>query len=198
MKTPGSGRPSAGPPSPGNIPSVPGSAMQQGATNNGSSGSRNGPPMQMPPQPMPPHHQHHHHHHPHNYPGHLHHFQHIPPSHHMHLQHPQQHGGGGPGDENPFADFMWMENEEDYNRQVEQELWEEEFLERCFQEMLDEEESEWFIPSRDLPRQAAAEAAAQLNGLSLGDGPASSAAPAQPVSSSLNPNAKEFVPGMKY
>lgn len=37
--------------------------------------------------------------------------------------------------------------------QVEEELWEEDFIERCFQEMLDEEEWDWFIPSRDLPSQ---------------------------------------------
>lgn len=31
-------------------------------------------------------------------------------------------------------------------------MWEEEFIELCFQEMLEEEEQrEWFIPSRDLP-----------------------------------------------
>lgn len=35
---------------------------------------------------------------------------------------------------------------------MEEELWEEDFMERCFQEMLDEEEaSEWFVPARDLP-----------------------------------------------
>ncbi|XP_074505638.1 polyadenylate-binding protein-interacting protein 2-like isoform X1 [Sebastes fasciatus] len=56
-------------------------------------------------------------------------------------------------DEDPFAEYMWMENEEEFNRQVEEELWEEEFIERCFQEMLEEEEQwEWFIPSRDLPQ----------------------------------------------
>ncbi|XP_061832839.2 polyadenylate-binding protein-interacting protein 2B-like isoform X1 [Nerophis lumbriciformis] len=53
--------------------------------------------------------------------------------------------------ENPFAEYMWMEHEEEFNRQVEEELWEEDFMERCFQEMLDEEEWEWFVPSRDLP-----------------------------------------------
>lgn len=35
--------------------------------------------------------------------------------------------------------------------QIEEELWEEEFIEQCFQEMLEEEENEWFIPARDLP-----------------------------------------------
>uniref|UniRef100_A0A8I3WW02 Poly(A) binding protein interacting protein 2 n=1 Tax=Callithrix jacchus TaxID=9483 RepID=A0A8I3WW02_CALJA len=43
-------------------------------------------------------------------------------------------------DDNPFAEYMWMENEEEFNRQIEEELWEEEFIERCFQEMLEEEE----------------------------------------------------------
>ena len=37
---------------------------------------------------------------------------------------------------------------------VEEELKEEEFIELCFQEMLEEEEEwEWFIPSRDLHSQ---------------------------------------------
>ena len=43
-------------------------------------------------------------------------------------------------EDNPFAEYMWMENEEEFNRQIEEELWEEEFIERCFQEMLEEEE----------------------------------------------------------
>lgn len=37
---------------------------------------------------------------------------------------------------------------------MEEELWEEEFIERCVLELLEEEEQwEWFIPSRDLPAQ---------------------------------------------
>ncbi|KAF5917936.1 hypothetical protein HPG69_019742, partial [Diceros bicornis minor] len=71
--------------------------------------------------------------------------------------------------ENPFAEYMWMENEEDFNRQVEEELQEQDFLDRCFQEMLDEEDQDWFIPSRDLP-QAMGQLQQQLNGLSVGDG----------------------------
>jgi len=48
--------------------------------------------------------------------------------------------------------------------QVEEQLWEEDFMDRCFQEMLEEEEEwEWFIPSRDLPLQPSA----QLQQLSL-------------------------------
>ncbi|KAG5211654.1 hypothetical protein JEQ12_014083 [Ovis aries] len=96
--------------------------------------------------------------------------------------------------ENPFAEYMWMENEEDFNRQVEEELQEQEFLDRCFQEMLDEEDQDWFIPSRDLP-QAMGQLQQQLNGLSVSDGHASEDILSK---SNLNPDAKEFVPGVKY
>ncbi|KAJ8394051.1 hypothetical protein AAFF_G00053950 [Aldrovandia affinis] len=98
-------------------------------------------------------------------------------------------------DDNPFAEYMWMENEEEFNRQIEEELLEEEFIERCFQEMLEEEEEfEWFIPARDLP-QTINQLQDQLNGLVLGDG---NILDDVVVNSNLNPNAKEFVPGVKY
>ncbi|XP_023653455.1 polyadenylate-binding protein-interacting protein 2 [Paramormyrops kingsleyae] len=98
-------------------------------------------------------------------------------------------------EENPFAEYMWMENEEEFNRQIEEELWEEEFIERCFQEMLEEEEEhEWFIPARDLP-QTINHLQEQLNGLVIGDG---NILEDLVVNSNLNPNAKEFVPGVKY
>ncbi len=53
--------------------------------------------------------------------------------------------------------------------QVEEELLEQEFLERCFQEMLEEEDQEWFIPSRDLNNQGVGQLQQQLNGLSVND-----------------------------
>ncbi|NWX94290.1 PAI2B protein, partial [Nothoprocta ornata] len=95
---------------------------------------------------------------------------------------------------NPFAEYMWMENEEDFNRQVEEELQEQEFLDRCFQEMLDEEDQEWFIPSRDLP-QGLGQLQQQLNGLSVAEDHSSEDILSK---SNLNPDAKEFVPGVKY
>ena len=52
---------------------------------------------------------------------------------------------------------------------MEEELQEQEFLDRCFQEMLEEEDQDWFIPSRDLP-QGVGQLQQQLNGLSVGDG----------------------------
>ncbi|KAJ7411657.1 Polyadenylate-binding protein-interacting protein 2 [Willisornis vidua] len=156
-------------------------------------------------------------------------------------------------DDNPFAEYMWMENEEEFNRQasppllghlchlpaggqcrgwqpghdrplersapaaaieapvraqacnqtlelgkpccnIEEELWEEEFIERCFQEMLEEEEHEWFIPARDLP-QTMDQIQDQFNDLVISD---SSSLEDLVVKSNLNPNAKEFVPGVKY
>uniref|UniRef100_UPI00358F2AA3 polyadenylate-binding protein-interacting protein 2B-like isoform X2 n=1 Tax=Myxine glutinosa TaxID=7769 RepID=UPI00358F2AA3 len=105
-----------------------------------------------------------------------------------------------PRDDNPFEEFMWMENEEEYNEQVERELCEEEFLERCFQEMLDEEEREWFIPERDLPLQPLADMEQQLAGLSMteANGYAHSSFSIPVVQSTLNPYAKEFIPGVKY
>ncbi|XP_051698756.1 polyadenylate-binding protein-interacting protein 2B isoform X2 [Oryctolagus cuniculus] len=96
--------------------------------------------------------------------------------------------------ENPFAEYMWMENEEDFNRQVEEELQEQDFLDRCFQEMLDEEDQDWFIPSRDLP-QAVGQLQQQLNGLSVSDDCDSEDILSK---SNLNPDAKEFIPGVKY
>ena len=51
---------------------------------------------------------------------------------------------------------------------MEEELKEEEFIERCFQEMLEEEEEwEWFIPSRDLHSQPNAQLQGQFSLLGL-------------------------------
>ncbi|XP_022624312.1 polyadenylate-binding protein-interacting protein 2 [Seriola dumerili] len=99
-------------------------------------------------------------------------------------------------DDNPFAEYMWMENEEEFNRQVEEELWEEEFIERCFQEMLEEEEQwEWFIPSRDLPPQTVSQLQEQISLLVLDED--EDADLDVVMNSSLNPNAKEFTPGIQ-
>lgn len=52
--------------------------------------------------------------------------------------------------------------------QVEEELLEQEFLERCFQEMLEEEDQDWFIPARDLP-SGVGHIQQQFSGLSVND-----------------------------
>ncbi|XP_041653405.1 polyadenylate-binding protein-interacting protein 2-like [Cheilinus undulatus] len=101
-------------------------------------------------------------------------------------------------EDNPFAEYMWMENEEEFNRQVEEELWEEEFIERCIQELLEEEEQwEWFIPSRDLPAHSVAQLQDQISLLVLDADVHADADFDIVVNSSLNPNAKEFIPGIQ-
>ncbi|XP_078530655.1 polyadenylate-binding protein-interacting protein 2B isoform X1 [Lissotriton helveticus] len=115
--------------------------------------------------------------------------------------------GHDENESNPFEEYMWMENEEDFNRQVEEELQEQDFLDRCFQEMLDEEDQDWFIPSRDLP-QGLGQLQQQLNGLTVNDGRVSEDILGPRIhhhtynfarsKSNLNPDAKEFIPGVKY
>ncbi|XP_073343207.1 polyadenylate-binding protein-interacting protein 2-like [Pagrus major] len=101
-------------------------------------------------------------------------------------------------EENPFAEYMWMENEEEFNRQVEEELWEEEFIERCIQELMEEEEQwEWFIPSRDLPAQTVTQLQDQISLLVLDTDVHADADFDLVINSSLNPNAKEFIPGIQ-
>ena len=42
--------------------------------------------------------------------------------------------------EDPFADYMWMENIEDFDREVEEQLLEEEFIRTCIEQLLEEED----------------------------------------------------------
>uniref|UniRef100_A0A8V0XTG2 Polyadenylate-binding protein-interacting protein 2 n=1 Tax=Gallus gallus TaxID=9031 RepID=A0A8V0XTG2_CHICK len=105
--------------------------------------------------------------------------------------------GGGHGAERSGAEQLGAGGaaRPSLSAQIEEELWEEEFIERCFQEMLEEEEEhEWFIPARDLP-QTMDQIQDQFNDLVISD---SSSLEDLVVKSNLNPNAKEFVPGVKY
>uniref|UniRef100_A0A8C0V4K7 Polyadenylate-binding protein-interacting protein 2B-like n=1 Tax=Cyanistes caeruleus TaxID=156563 RepID=A0A8C0V4K7_CYACU len=104
-------------------------------------------------------------------------------------------------DPEPFAEFLWMENEEDFDRQVQEELREQEFLDRCLQEMLEEEEQrDWFIPERDL--KSGPEIPDPDPKFPNPDPKIPDPDPRIPVlfqsKSSLNPDAKEFIPGVKY
>lgn len=107
-------------------------------------------------------------------------------------------------EENPFAEYMWMENEEEFDQQVEFELWEQDFIESCFNQMLEEEEQwEWFIPSRDLPllHSAPCPLSEHQHSLSLTDACSQTELSLSStdilLQSSLNPNAKEFTPGIQ-
>ncbi|XP_075872733.1 polyadenylate-binding protein-interacting protein 2-like [Nelusetta ayraudi] len=95
----------------------------------------------------------------------------------------------------PFAEYLWMEHEEEFNRQVEEELWEEDFIERCVQELLEEEEQwEWFIPSRDLLPQRQEQVGLLVRHQDIHQ---DADFDIVVINSRLNPNAKEFIPGIQ-
>ncbi|KAK5924522.1 hypothetical protein CgunFtcFv8_017131 [Champsocephalus gunnari] len=78
-----------------------------------------------------------------------------------------------------------QEHEEEFNQQVEEQLREEDFIERCFEELWEEEEErESFIPSRDLPHLQGIQSDVHKDA-------------DYPIYSRLNPNAKEFTPGIQ-
>lgn len=60
-----------------------------------------------------------------------------------------------PPQEVDFSEYMWMAEElEEFDRQVEEELWEQAFIEACFEDMLAEEELHWYFsqhPVQSLP-----------------------------------------------
>lgn len=87
--------------------------------------------------------------------------------------------------EHDFSEYMWMAEEgvENFDRQVENELLEEMFIEACFEEMLAEEE-QWFYPEQN------SELADMLQGIHLSE----EFTEERIKNSLLNPNAPEFIP----
>ncbi|XP_002738159.1 polyadenylate-binding protein-interacting protein 2B-like [Saccoglossus kowalevskii] len=47
---------------------------------------------------------------------------------------------------NPFEEYLWMAEVEEFDKKVLEELQEEEFMEACMEEMLLEEEADWYYP----------------------------------------------------
>lgn len=104
-----------------------------------------------------------------------------------------------------FSEYVWMGEEmEDFDRKVLEDLYEQEFIEQCFEEMLEEEESEWFYPGNPQHQNEASELAAEMAQLSVHSqqqqqtsteqkkqGPAGDSCN---VESTLNPEAPVFVP----
>ncbi|EDO31706.1 predicted protein [Nematostella vectensis] len=114
---------------------------------------------------------------------------------------------------NPFEDYMWMENMEDFDRQIEEQLIEEEFIRNCIEQLLeDEEERETMSateiiaqqkfesmkisnPSSQVPQQQRRNVSMKNNSSGY---PRFDAYSQRVLSNSkLNPNAKVFVPGVK-
>ncbi|OWF49262.1 polyadenylate-binding protein-interacting protein 2B-like [Mizuhopecten yessoensis] len=91
----------------------------------------------------------------------------------------------GMGPEVDFSEYVWMGEElDEFDKQVEEEFWEEAYMDACFEEMLAEEEAEWIYFN------SVEEAVTALynynNNLHHHKGPS--------PCSKLNPDAPEFVP----
>ncbi|XP_072027273.1 uncharacterized protein [Amphiura filiformis] len=76
--------------------------------------------------------------------------------------------------DNPFAEYMWMNEEDEFNKQALEQIREEDFIERCFEEMLEEEEMGMFLPPADqllhLQQQDVDAGVELMNNLNLGGG----------------------------
>lgn len=104
--------------------------------------------------------------------------------------------------ENDFSEFMWMADElEEFDEKCVEELKEQEFIEACLNELLQDDEdegqngsAEWYGPQNPHEQQLINNMQAMsMNGTAQ---QAPSYKPqVTPRDSSLNPNAPEFVPG---
>lgn len=52
-----------------------------------------------------------------------------------------------------FEDFEWMEKLDDFDRQIEEEIWEEEFIRSCIEQLLDEEEERETMTAAEILQQ---------------------------------------------
>ena len=55
--------------------------------------------------------------------------------------------------QDPFAEFMWMENMEDFDRQVEEQFLEEEFIRACIEQLLEEEDERETLTAAEIIAQ---------------------------------------------
>ncbi|KAG7190140.1 hypothetical protein KM043_006271 [Ampulex compressa] len=99
----------------------------------------------------------------------------------------------GSGDSD-FSEYMWMENEEEFDKQVLQQLEEEELMEECLEAMLEEERQHEIIrtawsTATNNSENNGAELCQQLSNLRMHDDLAKQ--------STLNPDAAEFIPAFK-
>ncbi|XP_076166524.1 polyA-binding protein interacting protein 2 [Ptiloglossa arizonensis] len=98
-------------------------------------------------------------------------------------------------EDSDFSEYLWMENEEEFDKEVIQQLMEEELTEECLKAMWEDERqherntnSVAWSTATSMPENGA-ELCQQLNNLKMHDDLAKQ--------STLNPNAAEFVPAFK-
>lgn len=99
-------------------------------------------------------------------------------------------------EESDFSEYLWMENEEEFDKEVIQQLVEEELTEECLKAMWEDERqherntsSVAWSTATSASENNGTELCQQLNNLKLHDDLAKQ--------STLNPNAAEFVPAFK-
>ncbi|XP_031773751.1 polyadenylate-binding protein-interacting protein 2 isoform X2 [Apis florea] len=99
-------------------------------------------------------------------------------------------------EESDFSEYLWMENEEEFDKEVIQQLMEEELTEECLKAMWEDERqherntnSIAWSTATSMPENNSAELCQQLSNLKMHDDLAKQ--------STLNPNAAEFVPAFK-
>ena len=56
-------------------------------------------------------------------------------------------------DDKVFADFEWMEQMDEFDKQIEAELWEEELIRCCIEQLLDEEEERETLTAAEIMQQ---------------------------------------------
>lgn len=104
--------------------------------------------------------------------------------------------GGGPNYDEDFSEYMWMENEEEFDKQEMQRLEEEALMEQCIEAMLqDEIDAQEQQHPDGQPKDDAAESAKELCS-ALSTLQVTKEQKASVEKSTLNPLAAEFVPSV--
>lgn len=118
-----------------------------------------------------------------------------------------------PNKQDPFAEYLWMENMDDFDREVNEQLNEEEFIRACIEQLLDEEDERETMTAAEIVAQQQLLSLQSKDSVNQGTSQGSYRSSFQGrnvcpngymngygnfdndlVKSKLNPNAKVFVP----
>lgn len=108
---------------------------------------------------------------------------------------PNEDISGGPNYDEDFSEYMWMENEEEFDKQEMQRLEEEALMEQCIEAMLQDEIDAQEQQQDGQPKEDATESAKELCS-ALSTLQVTKDQKANVEKSTLNPLAAEFVPSV--
>uniref|UniRef100_A0A8D8F8H5 Polyadenylate-binding protein-interacting protein 2B n=1 Tax=Culex pipiens TaxID=7175 RepID=A0A8D8F8H5_CULPI len=108
---------------------------------------------------------------------------------------PNEDISGGPNYDEDFSEYMWMENEEEFDKQEMQRLEEEALMEQCIEAMLQDEIDAQEQQQDGQPKEDATESAKELCS-ALSTLQVTRDQKANVEKSTLNPLAAEFVPSV--